>query len=64
MASNVSLENEEISKDRIVKALRDVGAERFANNIDEKITEKGSTLSTGERQLISFARHLLLILLF
>ncbi|EJR02402.1 ABC transporter ATP-binding protein [Bacillus cereus] len=58
VASNVSLENEKISKDRIVKALRDVGAERFANNIDEKITEKGSTLSTGERQLISFARAL------
>lgn len=58
VASNVSLENEKISKERIVKALRDVGAERFANNIDEEITEKGSTLSTGERQLISFARAL------
>ncbi|MGH0431676.1 ABC transporter ATP-binding protein [Bacillus hominis] len=58
VASNVSLENEKISKERIIKALRDVGAERFANNIDEEITEKGSTLSTGERQLISFARAL------
>ncbi len=58
VASNVSLENENISKERIVKALRDVGAERFANNINEEITEKGSTLSTGERQLISFARAL------
>ncbi|WP_448163523.1 ABC transporter ATP-binding protein [Bacillus mobilis] len=58
VASNVSLENETISKERIVKALRDVGAERFANNINEEITEKGSTLSTGERQLISFARAL------
>ena len=38
--------------------MRDVGAERFANNINEEITEKGSTLSTGERQLISFARAL------
>ncbi|PFD29084.1 multidrug ABC transporter permease [Bacillus cereus] len=58
VASNVSLENGNISKERIVKALRDVGAERFANNLDEEITEKGSTLSTGERQLISFARAL------
>ncbi|MEG7923285.1 ABC transporter ATP-binding protein [Bacillus cereus] len=58
VASNVSLENEKISKERIVKALRDVGAARFANNINEEITEKGSTLSTGERQLISFARAL------
>ena len=38
--------------------MHDVGAERFANNINEEITEKGSTLSTGERQLISFARAL------
>ncbi|MBY0596627.1 ABC transporter ATP-binding protein [Bacillus bingmayongensis] len=58
VASNVSLENPNISKSRIIKALHDVGAERFANNIDEEITEKGSTLSTGERQLISFARAL------
>ncbi|PFW57829.1 multidrug ABC transporter permease [Bacillus cereus] len=58
VASNVSLENETISNERIVKALRDVGAEKFANNINEEITEKGSTLSTGERQLISFARAL------
>lgn len=58
VASNVSLEQERISKETIVKALRDVGAERFANNIEEEITEKGSTLSTGERQLISFARAL------
>ncbi|MBJ8029669.1 ABC transporter ATP-binding protein [Bacillus cereus group sp. N21] len=58
VASNVSLEHPKISKARIVKALHDVGAERFANNIEEEITEKGSTLSTGERQLISFARAL------
>lgn len=58
VASNVSLEHPKISNDRIIKALHDVGAERFANNIEEEITEKGSTLSTGERQLISFARAL------
>ncbi|PDY44600.1 ABC transporter ATP-binding protein [Bacillus pseudomycoides] len=58
VASNVSLEHPKISKARIIKALQDVGAERFANNIEEEITEKGSTLSTGERQLISFARAL------
>ncbi|WP_459500412.1 ABC transporter ATP-binding protein [Bacillus sp. C1] len=58
VASNVSLQHPNISKDRIVKALHDVGAERFANNIEEEITEKGSALSSGERQLISFARAL------
>ncbi|MDI6535316.1 hypothetical protein QL991_30840, partial [Bacillus mycoides] len=53
--SNLSLDNEDISKDRIVLALLDVVEERFAIYIYEKISEKGSTLSTGERQLISFA---------
>lgn len=58
VASNVSLENPNISRECIIKALYDVGAERFASNIEEEITEKGSTLSAGERQLISFARAL------
>lgn len=58
IGSNVSLEREDISSERIIKALRDVGADRFADDIKEIVTEKGSTLSSGERQLISFARAL------
>lgn len=62
VASNVSLENEHISREEIEKALKDVGAERLLKHLpkgfDEPVIEKGSTLSSGQRQLISFARAL------
>jgi ATP-binding cassette subfamily B protein len=62
IASNVSLGDEKISRKQIEKALRDVGAERILAHLpkgfDEPVVEKGSTLSAGQRQLISFARAL------
>ncbi|MCD7034818.1 ABC transporter ATP-binding protein/permease [Metabacillus sp. GX 13764] len=62
IASNVSLENEQIPRDKIEKALRDVGAEELLKHLpegfDEPVVEKGSTLSSGQRQLVSFARAL------
>ncbi|RUT29809.1 ABC transporter ATP-binding protein [Paenibacillus zeisoli] len=62
IASNVSLGDERISRETVEKALRDVGAQRILSHlpggIDEPVIEKGSTLSAGERQLISFARAL------
>ncbi|MHA0856060.1 ABC transporter ATP-binding protein [Paenibacillus sp. CMAA1364] len=62
VASNVNLDDKRISKEQIVKALCDVGAERILAHLpkgfDEPVVEKGSTLSAGQRQLISFARAL------
>jgi ATP-binding cassette, subfamily B, multidrug efflux pump len=62
IASNVSLGNPDISREQIVKALEDVGADKIFKNLengyDEPVIEKGSTLSSGQRQLISFARAL------
>ncbi|MFJ7728008.1 ABC transporter ATP-binding protein [Neobacillus sp. NPDC097160] len=62
IASNVSLNDPSITREKVEKALRDVGAEKVFKNLengyDEPVIEKGSTLSSGQRQLISFARAL------
>ncbi|WP_045519916.1 ABC transporter ATP-binding protein [Neobacillus niacini] len=62
IASNVSLSDPSITRERVEKALKDVGADKVFKNLengyDEPVIEKGSTLSSGQRQLISFARAL------
>ncbi|MFD0696737.1 ABC transporter ATP-binding protein [Paenibacillus sp. GCM10027628] len=59
---NVSLYNGDITLDRVKSALQDVGAAPFIEQLpggyDEQVVERGSTLSSGQRQLISFARAL------
>ena len=62
IASNVAMSQTDIDRDRVLDALKQVGAlpmiERLEKGIDHPVVEKGSAFSSGERQLISFARTL------
>lgn len=62
VASNISLMDPAIDRARVEEAARRVGADRFIarlpGGLDEPVVERGLSLSTGQRQLISFARAL------
>jgi len=60
--SNISLGNDEIPFERIENAAEIIGANKFIeqlpNKYNEEVKERGSTLSVGQKQLLSFARAL------
>ena len=60
--SNISLDSDDINIDDVKRAAETVRASTFIEKMpegyDSAVTERGSTLSAGQRQLISFARTL------
>jgi ATP-binding cassette, subfamily B, multidrug efflux pump len=62
IGGNIRLGTERIRDEQIQKAAEDVNLADFIRSLpkgfDEEVRERGSTLSTGQKQLISFARAL------
>lgn len=58
--SNISLRDDEISDEAIIEACKYVNANSFINKqelgLDTEVNEGGSNFSSGQRQLLSFAR--------
>ena len=62
IGGNIRLGTERIQDEHVSKAAEDVNLGDFVralpNGFNEEVRERGSTLSTGQKQLISFARAL------
>lgn len=59
---NITLRNENITREQVIHAAKLVGAHNFISRLpggyDYLVMERGATLSMGQRQLISFVRAL------
>ena len=63
IASNISLNDPSVTDEMILNALKMIGAEglleKYEKGIYAEVSNLGENLSTGERQLLSFARAML-----
>ena len=63
IASNITLKDERFTQKEIEIAAKYVNADRFINKLplgyNEPVRERGNNYSTGQRQLVSFARTLI-----
>jgi ATP-binding cassette subfamily B protein/subfamily B ATP-binding cassette protein MsbA len=59
---NIALNNSKLTREEVQQVSKYVNADKFIQNLpgkyDEPAMERGATLSTGQRQLIAFARVL------
>jgi len=60
--SNIDLGNDSINSNTLNSSIENVGLKKFVSSLPDKlqhkVNERGSTLSVGQKQLISFARAL------
>jgi ATP-binding cassette, subfamily B, multidrug efflux pump len=59
---NITLRDPSVSREKVIESAKVIGADEFImrlpNGYDYEVMERGSTLSMGQRQLISFVRAL------
>ncbi len=62
VADNISLNHSDLSRDQIISIAKEVNAHGFIEKLplgyDQPVMERGNNFSTGQQQLISFARTL------
>ena len=58
--SNIKMYNESLTREDVIEAAKFVDAHNFIDKLEDKydslVAERGSTFSSGERQLLTFAR--------